>query len=324
MKIAIFGAGAVGGHLAARLAASGTPVSVIARGLHLAAIREHGLTLIAGEDRVTVHPQASDHAADLGPQDIVIISVKGPSLQAAVEAAAPLIAAETRVLLVMNGLPWWFLDGLPVEPTPGLIRLLDPAGRMDAVIPRERAAAGVITSGGRIVAPGVIENTTPKSNILTLGFADGRANSLVAEFASLAVKAGYKSALTTDIRVAIWTKLFINAAAAMVAALVHRSTSETASDPELAALIQTCIEEIVAIGRAIGVSANVDPAAMIATMRGHHHRPSVLQDLEAGRPLELDATLLAVRDIARLKGVPAPHLTAIAALIAARNPGAAA
>ena len=320
MKITILGAGAVGGHIAARLAKSGTPVSVIARGVHLAAIKARGLMLRVGGETFTTHPEATDRPADLGPQDLVVVSVKGPSLPAAMDVIAPLLSPDTRVLLAMNGLPWWFLDGLPVEAPPGLRRLLDPTGRMDSIIPRERAAACVITSGGRIVEPGVIENTTPNLNILTLGFADGRDDAVVGEFAALAVRAGYKSALTPTIRVAIWTKLFINAAAAMVAALVHRPTSETASDPELAAIILACINEIVAIGRAIGVNANVDPAAVLAAMKTHHHRPSVLQDLEAGRPLELDATILAVRDLARATGVSAPHLTTIAALIAARSP----
>lgn len=218
----------------------------------------------------------------------------------------------------MNGLPWWFLDGLEVAETPELKRHLDPTGRMDAVIPRERAAACVVTSGARIVAPGVIENTTPKVNILTLGFSDGRTDPVIAQFAEGAVKGGYRAGFTDKIREGIWAKLFINAASAMVSALVYRSTSDTVSDPELHAIVAACIREIIEIGRAIGVEVNADPVGMADALKPHHHRPSVLQDLEAGRPLELGPTILAIRALARAANVSAPHLTTIAALVSAR------
>jgi 2-dehydropantoate 2-reductase len=188
---------------------------------------------------------------------------------------------------------------------------------MDEIIARDRGVACVVTSGNRIVEPGIIENTTPQINILTLGFADGRDDPVIAQFVEWLVRAGWKAALINAILVAIWTKLFVNASAAPIAALVRRSTSEALADPEVRAIAAACIGEIIAIGRAIGVPVNADPVGMTDVIGTHHHRPSVLQDLEAGRPLELATTILAVRDLARAANVAAPHLTTVAALIAA-------
>ena len=319
MKITIFGAGAVGGHLAARLVHSGTPVSVVARGPHLDAIRARGLTIHAGDKVFTGQPKATDQAQTLGTQDLVVVAIKCTGLSAAIKDIKPLIGPETRVVFAMNGLPWWFLQGLPVRPTLELQRDLNPDGSFGQLVSLERSVAGVITSGGAIVGPGVIRNTTPQMNILILGFADGREDPIVSAFAELVNRAGYKTSISKNIRKDIWAKLLVNAASAMVATAADRNSQQAVSDPEMRTVIIACMNEIIAIGKSIGVAVDNDPVAMTDPARSAPHRSSFLQDLDAGRPLELASTILAARDIGRANGVPAPHLTTVAALIAARS-----
>lgn len=319
MKIAVFGAGAVGGHIAARLANSGTPVSVVARGPHLKAIRENGLILQADDETIVSRVNATDKAAELGPQDFTIVSLKGPALAGALGSIAPLVGPDTRVLFAMNGLPWWFGDGMPVIDTPGMRATLDPSGTLRTLVPMDRLIWVSVSSGGTIAEPGVIRNMTPAFNALTLGYPDGRREPGIERIAALFSKAGYRTTITDDIRNAVWFKLLVNASLSMVATVTERNVSQTVSDPETRALVIACMHEILAIGRAIGIEGEADPVAMTEPAKHGTHRSSFLQDFAAGRPVELATTILAARDIARATGVAAPHLTSVAALVAARS-----
>lgn len=320
MRIAILGAGAVGGHVAARLAQSGLAVSVIARGAHLTAIRANGLTLeFAGSDkRHRLDVVATDDAASLGAQDLLIVSVKAHQLPQAMREARPLMGPATHVMFVMNGLPWWFAEGLDLAPTAELRADLDPDGSLASDVPLARVLWGVVTSGGTVVAPGIIRNTTPDKNILTFGYPQGGESDVALAVKDVFTRAGYATTLSATIRRDIWQKLLINAGPAVVATLVQRHSLAIVQDTELRMVMIGCVQEMLDIGKAIGIDLPVNAAAMMDPSRWSAHRPSLLQDFEAGRPLELATTIYAVRDIARAKGLAAPYLTTIAALVAAR------
>lgn len=317
MKIAVFGAGGVGGHIAARLALSGVKVGVVARGNHLRAMQSDGLRLQIEDDTHTSEVRAVENPADLGGQDLVIVSLKGPSLPAAISQIVPLVDEQTRVAFVMNGLPWWFADGLPVVMTTELRRSLDPAGNFGSLVPLDRTIWGVITSGGAIAAPGVIRSTTPNVNTVIFGYPDDREDDFIRDIAAMFKGAGYDASISKNIRKSIWQKLLLNASQAMVATVTNRNHLQVTTDAETRGLTMAVMREVLAIGEAIGLPLDADPMSMTDPKRYGTHVPSFLQDLRAGRPLELDSTILAARDLARAKDIPAPSLTAVAAIVAA-------
>jgi 2-dehydropantoate 2-reductase len=319
LRIAIVGVGSVGGHMAARLSLAGADPCVIARGAHLDAIRKDGLTLTWGDQTEAVQIRASENPSDFGAQDIVVISVKFPQLADAIDQASPLISEGTRFVLAINGLPWWFLQGTSLAGDRQLAEQLDPGGRIAARIPILRSVACVVTSGGARLAPGHIRNTTPNMNKLVLGLEDGSEDPVVAEFAELANRADYSATLVTDIRRHLWEKLVFNAGLAPVSTIAERTAHQSCNDHETRALAIHVIEEIMAIGRALGIDIAVDAQAITDPERAPHHKPSFLADLLAGRPLEIQNGLLAVRSIARSLAVPVPYLTSVAALMAARS-----
>lgn len=322
-RIAIFGAGAVGGQIAARLANSGTSVSLIARGAHLAAIRAEGLALVTEDETIRTAVTASDQASELGVQDLAIIALKGTQLPQAVESIRPLIGSHTRVLFAMNGLPWWFTDELPAPIRAALQTCLDPLSNIGSLVPAERSIWGVVTAGAAIVGPGTIRSTTPGANSIVLGYPDDRTDEPLRQAVELLARAGYRASVAPVIRRAIWSKLLTNAAQAMVATATNRNHVEVTSDPETRGVIIAVMKEILAIGSAIGVDLAVDPVELTAPARFGHHVSSFLQDLRAGRPLELASTILAVRELGRATAVATPHLTTLAAIVAAQSADAA-
>lgn len=321
MSVTVFGAGAVGGQIAVRLARAGTPVNVIARGAHLHAIRANGLILQAGEESIRCPIFATDDPTVLGSQALVIVSVKAHELAAAADGIRALIGQESRVLYVMNGLPWWFLDGMAVNLMPDLRHRLDPDGRAANLAPLERVIWGVVRSGGTIVRPGVIRNTTPKTNSLVIGMPLRDQAESVRTTVAMMTRAGYQTKASDNIRADIWAKLLLNASTAIISTIVERNNLDTVSDSETRGIAIACMHEILKIGRTIGIDIDADPIALTEPARTSAHCSSLLQDIRAGRPVELAHTILAVRDIARSVGIKAPHLTTLAALIAMRAKG---
>ena len=317
MKVTIFGAGAVGGQIAARLAQGGHDTSVIVRGEHLAAIKVHGITLAVDSVQTCSTVTATDDPAQLGSQDLVIVTVKAHSLARAATGLSQLVDDHTHVLYVMNGIPWWFMGGLGVDTAPSLRQRFDPDGKIAKLVSPERFAWGVIRSGSIILKPGVIRNTTPDSNELVIGVPFGRLEPFFPAMNALA-DAGYRTTASRDIRVDIWSKLLINAGPAVLSALTGFNNREVARDVELRRVAMRCMQEIIDIGVAIGIRVEADPAALTDPDRTAPHVSSLLQDLQANRPVEIEHTILAVRDIGRAKSVPSPHLITVAALIAAR------
>ncbi|HEX6298443.1 MAG TPA: 2-dehydropantoate 2-reductase [Burkholderiales bacterium] len=309
MKICVYGAGAVGGHIAARLATAGSEVSVVARGAHLAAIRKDGLKLIRGDETISPKVKASERAADLGPQDFVLVTLKANVLGAFVEACAPLLGPRTAVAFVQNGIPWWYARE---------IERLDPGGRLARAISAERILGGVAYSANDVVEPGVVLNHVPHSNMIVVGEASNENSPRVQKLRSLLEQAGMSSPAVEDIRQAIWSKLTVNLGTSTLCTITGANIAEVRSNRRLAELAARLGAEGRAIAAALGVAIERAPqrpgggqsSGMI------QHKPSMLQDYERGRPMEIDAQFMAPLALARQKGVPAPTLETVAALVA--------
>ena len=309
MKICVYGAGAVGGHIAARLAAAGSEVCVVARDEHLAAIRRNGLKLIRGGESISPRVKASERAADLGPQDFVLVTLKANVLGAFAEGCAPLLGPRTAVAFVQNGIPWWYARE---------IERLDPGGKLARAISAERILGGVAYSANDVVEPGVVLNHVPNSNMIVVGEASNENSSRIQKLRSLLEQAGMSSPAVEDIRQAIWSKLAVNLGTSTLCTITGANIAEVRSNARLAELAARLGAEGRAIAGALGVAIERAPqrpgggqsSGMI------QHKPSMLQDYERGRPMEIDAQIMAPLALARERGVPTPTLDLAAALVA--------
>jgi 2-dehydropantoate 2-reductase len=324
MKVCVYGAGAVGGHIAARLAVIGAEVTVVARGPHGAAIRRDGLTLRFGDDAVTVRPTCVEDPSALPPQDVVVVTVKGPALASIAPKLAPLLAPGARVVFAMNGIPWWFGEGFTVALPAPLRERLDPGGHLALALGSAEVVGCAIYSGNAIERPGVVRNTTPQRNRMILGRPDGAPDARIDAFAALAARAGLQAEVTTDIRRALWIKMQLIVAASPISALTGCTLGDLVADPKLRRLAITAMRETRTLGAALGFEIAADEEARIDHYRGVAIKPSMLQDVEAARPLEVDNGILAFCDLARALAHPVPTLDTIGALIGARAQWAAA
>jgi len=309
MKLCIFGAGAVGGHIAAKLAASGEEVSVVARGAHLEAIKLRGLKLLHGSAVISGKVLASENPEDLGRQDVVLVTLKANMLGAFADGAAPLLGPQTAVVFVQNGIPWW---------TAKELTRLDPGGRLARAIATQRVLGGVAYSANVIVEPGVIKNNVPGNNMIVVGEPDCSTSQRISALRKILEKADLSSPAVEDIRQAIWAKLLQNLGTSSLCTLTGVTVSDVRSDPYLAKIFARLGAEGSAIARALGVDVERAPTrpsgGQAAGAVGH--KPSMLQDYERGRPMEIDAQLMAPLELARAKGVEAPTLEAIVSLVA--------
>ena len=314
MRICVFGAGAVGGHIAAKLAASGHEVSVVARGAQLAAIRDKGITLIHGAD--TIHGRV--RTSDPGLQDFVFVTLKANSLGAFADAAPRLLGKDTGVVFAQNGIPWWYGIGLaPDRPRPPDLSRLDPAGRLKSILKTNQIIGGVVYSANEVREPGVIVNNVPGNNMLVVGHADDSQPKRLEELRSLLTAVGLYSPPAGDIRQAVWAKIVQNVGTGAICTLTGMTIAEVRGDEELRNLVARLSAEVRATARAHGVDPQGAPArpgggqssGMIS------HKPSLLQDYERGRPMEIEAQLVAVRAFARAASVPVPTLETMVPLV---------
>lgn len=297
MKITVFGAGAIGSHVAARLAQRGrSEVSVIARGPQLEAIRDRGITVDAPDGGFTVHPRAEREAAALGPQDAVIVTVKAPAVTSVAEALGPLLGPETPVVFVINGIPWWWGENLAS---------LDPGGVARARVGLPRTIGGVVWSACTVTEPGVVKVQTASSRVI-FGELDNRMSPRIEALAAALEGPGMGGVATTDIRTAIWTKLLNNLTNGPICLLTRQDMKTTFSDPVVLAAAKAVMREGLAAAAALGHPVPGDPEAQILRSVGVAHKPSILQDLEAGRSLEFEALLNVPLQLAREAGVPMP------------------
>jgi len=315
MRICVFGAGAVGGHLATRLAAAGHAVSVVARGDHLAAIRQRGLVLLRGDERIEARVKASDRPAELGPQDIVISTLKANALPALAASIGPLLGPDTAVVFAQNGIPWWYASGLaPSRPQPPDLSRLDPDSSLERAVGVGRAIGAVIWSANTVIEPGVIRNGTPQSNLLVVGEPDDRALPRVTALRAVLESAGIGSPVASDIRQTIWSKLVQNLAYSTLGLLLGAGVNVIEDDPALREIADRLTGEGTAIAAAHGVMVEPRPRPR----SGSRHKPSILQDYERGRPLELDAMVMIPLAFARAANVATPSLDVAAAIAAGR------
>ncbi len=320
MRICVYGAGAVGGNLAARLAMGGLDVTVVARGPHAAAMRANGLTLIAGDERFTIRPRVAADAAEAGFQDAWILTLKAHGLPAVAPGLAPFLGADTPVVFAVNGIPWWYGFGDTGALAGRRFPILDPEGVLERAVGPGRAVGCVVYSGNAVEAPGVVHNESAPRNRFVLGRPDG-ASTPAFDALVQALRRGVGLDLPTvpDIRRAVWAKLMANVSSAPLSSLSGQTTDGVVTDPALRALKARIIAEGSAVAAAAGWP--VDPAATAPMLKPHGsaHKPSMLQDIEAGRPIEYDAIVGSVLAIARDLGVATPTLDVIAPLLAARG-----
>jgi 2-dehydropantoate 2-reductase len=317
MKICIYGAGAVGGLIAGRLAQTGHEVSVVARGAHLTAIRERGLRVLSGEKEFQVKIKASNDPADLGPQDCVFVAVKAQSLPEVAAAIGPLLGPATSIVTAMNGVPWWFFDRLKFGG--GKLRLdtLDPDGAIRAAMPTERIVGCVIHLAASTPEPGLISHNMGQRLILG---EPGGANTVRTRVLAAALKeAGFESVESGFIEKDFWVKLLGNLSFNPVSALTLATADRLIADPLVKSYLVAIMRECLAIGRAIGVDADIDPEARMDMARKlGTFKTSMLQDLEAGKSLEIDGLLTATIEVASKAGVAAPVTESLLGLIRLR------
>lgn len=318
MRICVYGAGASGGHLAVRLALAGHEVGVVARGANLDAIRRGGLRLLCGTGALHASLAASEEPATFGEQDVVLVTVKATALEAVARGIAPLVGTTTRVVFAQNGMPWWYPLGqgrvtppLPEIPVFALQSRFLPPLRSSQVF------GGVLYTANTLAAPGVVRNDSPQRNAIELGAAAREGEAAVAGLRALFDSAGIASPPVDDIRTAVWSKLIVNACASSIA-VATGNPSAISEDARLRAVFERSVAEAIAIASAYGHR----PAGPIDlsrwTAQRARHRPSLLQDLESGRPMEVAEMLLAPVAFARAAGLDTPTLDALTGLAARR------
>ena len=313
MKICIYGAGAVGGLLGAKLARAGQDVTLIARGLHLAALREQGLTLKSVADEFTVHPRATDNPAEAGEQDFVIVALKANAVPAIAEKMLPLLGPKTAVVMAVNGLPWWYFYGLEGAFRDRRVKILDPEDKLWTLIGPERVIGCVVYPAAEISSPGHILHV--EGDRFSLGETDGSRSGRVLALSGAMSEAGFKAPVKTDIRSEIWVKLWGNAVFNPISALTGATLRAICDDTETSKLVKRVMLEVEEVANAVGIKM---PVSLEKRMAGAsaigEHKTSMLQDLERGRPLELDAIVAAVIELADLSGVGVPQLRGLYAL----------
>lgn len=312
MRVAIYGAGAIGGHLAGRFARAGAEVSLIARGAHLAAIQRDGLTVDARDGIFHSRPRATANPEELGPQDAVIVTVKSPALPSVAAGIAPLLGPDTPVVFVMNGIPWWYFDREGGRFDGTRLPEADPGDGLRHAIGVDRAIGGVVYSATEVTAPGVIH--VEHANIrLILGEPDGCISPRATAIAALLEAGGMACQVSADIRADLWAKLLGNLGTGPLCLLSRRGVADTFADPVLRAQARANAQAGHAIAAALGrhLPQSVVDRVGALTMA---HKPSILQDLERGRPMEIDTLFTLPLRLARMVGVQTPQLDVMVAL----------
>ncbi|WJR80794.1 2-dehydropantoate 2-reductase [Bradyrhizobium sp. NP1] len=317
MKICIYGAGAIGGYLGVQLARAGAEVSLVARGPHLAAMRANGLKLLVGGETHVVRPRCTDNPAELGVQDYVIICLKAHSITGVLDQMQPLLGGRTRVVTAVNGIPYWYFYKHGGRHEGATLESIDPGGRQWREIGPERAIGCIVYPATEIEAPGVIRHVY--GNQFPLGEPSGETTADVKRLAELLVAAGMKAPVLDRIRDEIWLKLWGNVCLNPISALTHATLDVICSNPETRALSKAIMLEAQAIAETFGVAFRVDVERRIEGARKvGAHKTSMLQDLERGRPMEIDPLVTVVQEMGRLTSIPTPALDTVLALVAQR------
>jgi 2-dehydropantoate 2-reductase len=311
MRICIFGAGAVGSHFAVRLTRAGHDVCCVMRGPHLEAVKARGLTLRVGDTEVSARVTASDDPAALGPQDLVISTLKANGLSSLVTGLPPLLRDNTGVVFAQNGIPWWYDIGIaPDHPPPPDLSFLDPGGRLRSVVAKARIIGGVIFSANEIAAPGIVVNNSADRNMLLVGECDDRPSERIERLRAVLNEASIQSPQVMRIREAIWSKLMTNMSMSVLCLITGQTAKGARQEPALREIVPRLLEE----AHSIGQSCYAGVQRVARSGPAPDHKPSLLQDYELGRAMEIDALVRAPAAFARAAGLSTPMLDLLAGL----------
>ena len=313
MKVCIYGAGAIGGWIGHGLARAGCTVSLVARGATLDALQSHGLRLHQSGQVTLQAVTSSANPADFGVQDLVVLSVKAPSLPEVARQIAPLIGPDTMVLTAMNGVPWWFLQGFGGALAGTRLSSVDPDGALAAAIPASHLVGCVVHASCSVDEPRQVQHHF--GNKLIIGEPSGEHTTRVKQLAALLEKAGFEAPVSDQIQKDIWFKLWGNMTVNPISALTGATTDLIMNDDLVRGFISAVMLEAKAIGACIGITLAQQPEDRHAVTRKlGAFKTSMLQDVEAGRPLELDALVTVVRELGQLTQVPTPFTDALLGL----------
>jgi 2-dehydropantoate 2-reductase len=317
MKICIYGAGAIGGYLGAELASADLDVTLIARGPHLEAMKKNGLKLLIGDKEKVTHPRCTDDPSEAGPQDFVIVTLKAPSAVAIAGKMAPLLGPDTAVVTASNGIPWWYFYNLEGPLRDYKLKSIDPDGKQWDLIGPQRAIGCVVYPAAEISEPGVVRHIS--SNRFVLGEPGGEKTDRVQKLSETLIGAAFKAPIRPHIRDEIWMKLWGNLCFNPLSALTHATLDVVATDPGTRQLAREMMMEAQAIGEKLGVRFSVDIERRIdGAVAVGAHKTSMLQDLELGRSMEIDALVTVVQEMGELTEIPTPKTDIVLALIQQR------
>jgi len=316
MKIAVIGAGAIGGLVGAKLALAGEDVSFIVRGANLDAIRRDGIRLITtdGEEQVARNVTATDDYARAGPQDIVILAMKAHQVEAVADDVPKLFGPDTAVVTMQNGIPYWYFHKHGGRLEGSTVRSVDPHGIVGAKIPAERVIGCVVYPASELIAPGVIKHI--EGDRFPVGELDGSTSDRVSKVAACFTQAGFKAPVLDNIRAEIWLKLWGNLTFNPISSLSHSTLVDICQYPPSRDLAAAMMREAQAVAHKLGIEFRVTLEKRIAgAEKVGKHKTSMLQDIEAGRAPEIDALVGAVVELARLTDTPTPHIDTVYTLV---------
>jgi 2-dehydropantoate 2-reductase len=317
VKIAIFGAGAIGGLVGVKLAQAGADVTFIARGPHLDAMRSNGVTLETGGETIVVHPRCVESGKEAGRQDYVLVTLKAHALPGAASQIAALMDADTTLVTAVNGVPYWYFHGLEGTYRDRRIESVDPGGKLWDLLPPCQVLGAVVYPAAEVIAPGIIKHGY--GDRFSLGEPDGSRSDRAEILSKLMIAAGLKAPVRPRIRDEIWVKLWGNMAFNPLSALTSSTLGRLAGEPDLRAVARAMMTEGQAVAEKLGVRFAVDiEKRMDGAAEVGDHKTSMLQDLERGRHMEIDALLGAVIELGRLVEVPLPICEIILALVRER------
>jgi len=303
MKYLIAGAGAIGAYLGARMAQAGLDVTLFARGPHLRAMQEHGVLVKSVDGDFTAHPAIASSLEEVGPVDVVFLAVKAHALPQLAPQLRPVLGPDTTVVSTQNGIPWWYFQGFGGEWEGLRLERIDPAGVISAAIEPRSVVGSIVYFATEISAPGVIQHT--EGNRITLGEPDGSRSDRIRHIAEALIASGFRCPVTTRIRHEIWVKVLGNASFNQVSALTRATLVRMARDPGVSSVIRNIMQEVEAVSHRLGMELPITIEQRIAgAEKVGEHKTSMLQDLEAGRPMELEAVVGAVVELGERVGLP--------------------
>ncbi|MEC7490818.1 MAG: 2-dehydropantoate 2-reductase [Pseudomonadota bacterium] len=317
MKFCVFGAGAVGGFVGGMVARRGTDVSLVARGDHLQAIQTNGLKVLTPDESFVVRVPATNYPAELGVQDVIFVSTKAHSLTEASKAMQPLIGPGTIVVAAQNGIPFWYFHAHGPPHNGHTLQTVDHGAKIASAIGNQRVVGCVITSSNVVEAPGIVRNIG--NQVFTLGEPDGSISDRLLDISRILKDAGLDAPVSTDLRGEIWTKMWGNVSFSPMAVLTMSKLGPLVEGDDLRALGVGIMEEVQTVGEALGVTfKGTIESRLEGTRRVAGHKTSILQDLEAGRQMEVDGITGAVVELGRLLGVKTPMVDMVYALMRQR------